>query len=1093
MRCACDVSFWFFAVVPLVVVLLLVSLDAPVALGANVFVSSTSGNDTIGCGSTAGLACRSIPFASSVAVANDVVVLAANETFSLDNASVVIAHSLTFSGGPATVVRGSTAPFFVVAVAANSSALEIAFRGITFNGSDVRVRKVASVFNSTNAPLSGLSLSDCAFVDFSSSIVAVTMTQSHLPSEFNLNFNRTHVLHFSANDTAFSFISRTSATTIAMVGMRLDDLNVGFSFFSFAVGNATLSLADWMATNVTTGVFGTTLFQINAHALQLSGSDLHFADVGKVDDNQSVLSRTVLDLRFLGSSSVAFESASFQNVYWRSIFMERAECIFNCVVNVKVANASFVNDFSSPVCVDAVQYAQATFSKSGVSPLSNTLIEIADSHFEVGGPANVCETGGGFSSGGGFNALFKLPSIVDRNSIRVTNCTFVNLRSDTGGAISVARQSVCTSLDVIDCRFHGNSAIFSGGAISVVGSSPSHCDNSVGIQGSEFRANRAETGGAISITAVASDYIDGLSAMVIQDAVFSDNVASGGGDHVLLQMVHSLNTTNSTFLGSGRQPIMVVAGLGAGSGHILVNSTSVSCSPGEFVTVVKEDFGGTREVVYKGGRLLASCERCVGTYNLAGQTAMFGADGSLLAPVGAATGCFACPTGSRFNCSGAAVGSAPGFWATANATQVVEFLQCPPHYCCADERGCASIDACANNRSGVLCGACADGFVAGVAFHDKCIALTDCTSTRFGIASLVFLLGTAALTAYYFASNPGGDGMASVLLSFFNTATLLTAELARAGKEPASGFWAGFRSFVSLASGYLVPLGDSTSVCLTPTLSSLQRLLIPLAFTLAMLCWHCLFSVVLALVRRRRARTEAIPLNADDEIAGVAAGPARESVLLRVFSSLLMVLNFNLFIVVRVLVDLLVTVDVPGLGCRLWRAADQSCGGWQAGVGLALAATLLFPLLSELAVRWRKDSLLARAVLLVFRSPAADGAGAQSYHLASTVRRAVLALAASFVTNVELRLAAIRTILLVAAAWLAFVDTPFKSALVNRLEKSALLVALAVALTQSGESEPNGVLRGFQIGALVLMICALVAAMAITKIQRKLEHRRRRK
>jgi hypothetical protein len=423
---------------------------------------------------------------------------------------------------------------------------------------------------------------------------------------------------------------------------------------------------------------------------------------------------------------------------------------------------------------------------------------------------------------------------------------------------------------------------------------------------------------------------------------------------------------------------------------------------------------------------------------------------------------------------------------------VVEFLQCPPHYCCADERGCAAIDACANNRSGVLCGACADGFVAGVAFHDKCIPLTDCTSTRFGVASLVFLLGTAALTFYYFASNPKGSGIASVLLSFFNTATLLTAELARARKEPVSSFRAGFSSVVSLASGFLVPLGDSTSVCLTPTLSSLERLTIPLAVTLAMLCWHCLFSVVLALARRRRARTEAIPLNADDEIVGVVE-PARGSVLLRVFSSLLMVLNFNLFIVVRVLVDLLVTVDVPGLGCRLWRAGDQSCGGWQTGVGLALAATLLFPLLSELAVRWRKESLLARAVLLVFRSPAADGAGAQSYHLASTMRRAVLALAASFITNVELRLAAIRTILLVAAAWLAFVDTPFKSALVNRLEKTALLVALGVALTLSGESEPNDVLRGFQIAALVLMIFVLLVAMAVTKIQRKLEQRRRRK
>jgi predicted outer membrane repeat protein len=1047
----------------------LLSLCVSCVLGANVFVSA-SGNDTAACGSTAALACRSIPFAVNVSQPNDVVQLAA-ETFVLDE-TVTIAHNLTFSGGPATVVRGSAgAGLLFFEVAQNSTAQDVAFRGVVFDGENLS-RAFASRLS-----LSSLSFGECEFVRFDAQAVFVSAAAGG-SRDFSLLLSdvSVHNMSYAQSERALlEFQLRDVVAAVTIARARFSHIYTSLSLVSLDLGTATVSISDLHLTNLT--CLASLIFvQGASYSLDVSGvraSELRDAtsSAGTVLDSHGTVVESHVKS---GNASVTFQNNVFRNVDLAPLFVGNQPNASSSL-DILVADSIFKNDRLSATCV-------SWFVLVG-GDLGHTRLQFVNTHFEVS-EENVCNSA---LSGGAIFAAFDAADEGVSNSVTVRNCTFLNMRAGTGGAIFLDRGLSCTQLNVSGSRFESNSALFSGGAIAVSGKIAAHCHDleiwglaPIFVADSVFVGNRAEAGGAIACSFAGDFDTLGDSALVVQDSTFSNNVGLAGGDHLLVGVLRSLNVTNSTFQG-GRQPMSAVAGFGVGSGHLHVNSSSVSCDVGHFLSI-ELDLIATKQD-YAGSRLHVSCDGCQGgTYNLAGQTAMFGADGSLLAPVGAATGCFACPTGSRFNCSGAAVGSAPGFWATANATQVVEFLQCPPHYCCADERGCASIDACANNRSGVLCGACADGFVAGVAFHDKCIALTDCTSTRFGIASLVFLLGTATLTAYYFASNPGGDGMASVLLSFFNTATLLTAELTR-GKEPASGFWAGFRSFVSLASGYLVPLGDSTSVCLTPTLSSLQRLLIPLAFTLAMLCWHCLFSVVLALVRRRRARTEAIPLNADDEIAGVAAGPARESVLLRVFSSLLMVLNFNLFIVVRVLVDLLVTVDVPGLGCRLWRAADQSCGGWQAGVGLALAATLLFPLLSELAVRWRKDSLLARAVLLVFRSPAADGAGAQSYHLASTVRRAVLALAASFVTNVELRLAAIRTILLVAAAWLAFVDTPFKSALVNRLEKSALLVALAVALTQSGESEPNGVLRGFQIGALVLMICALVAAMAITKIR----------
>jgi predicted outer membrane repeat protein len=1056
-------------------------------LGGNVFVSS-SGNDSATCGSTAALACRSIPFAANISRPNDVILLAA-ETFVLDE-TVKIAHNLTFSGSGdtlATVVRGSAAGLLFFEVAPNSTAQDVAFRGVVFDGDDLN-RAFVSL---SRLSLSSLSFGECEFVRFDAQAVFVSAAVGG--RDFSLLLSDVSVRNMSyeyESSRAFlEFQLRDVVANVTVTRARFSHVWTSCPLISLDLGTASVSISDLQLTNLTALETEPLIFVQGAvFSLDVSGvraSELRDAtsSTSTVLENHAtfLLSRVTA-----GNASFTFRNNKFRNVDITPFAVYKNP---NATISldVLVADSIFKND--RPTTAACVSW----FVLFG-SNLGHTSLQFVNTHFEVS-EENVCNSA---LSGGAIFAVFDAADESVSNTVAVRNCTFIKMRAGTGGAIQIDRGSSCTQLSVSGSRFESNSALFSGGAISVSGKVAAHCHNlemwglsPVFVTDSIFVGNRAEAGGAIDCSFAGNFATLGDSALVIRNSTFSNNLGLAGGDHLLVGVLRSLNVTNSIFQG-GLEPISAVAGFGIGSGHLHFNSSSVSCDVGHFLSI-EHDIILASNQVHAGSSLHVSCNGCQGgTYNLGGQTATFGEDGSLLTPIGAATGCFACPAGSRFNCSGAVVGSAPDFWATANATQVVEFLQCPPHYCCADERGCAAIDACANNRSGVLCGACADGFVAGVAFHDKCIPLTDCTSTRFGVASLVFLLGTAALTFYYFASNPKGSGIASVLLSFFNTATLLTAELARARKEPVSSFRAGFSSVVSLASGFLVPLGDSTSVCLTPTLSSLERLTIPLAVTLAMLCWHCLFSVVLALARRRRARTEAIPLNADDEIVGVVE-PARGSVLLRVFSSLLMVLNFNLFIVVRVLVDLLVTVDVPGLGCRLWRAGDQSCGGWQTGVGLALAATLLFPLLSELAVRWRKESLLARAVLLVFRSPAADGAGAQSYHLASTVRRAVLALAASFITNVELRLAAIRTILLVAAAWLAFVDTPFKSALVNRLEKTALLVALGVALTLSGESEPNDVLRGFQIAALVLMIFVLLAAMAVTTIRTRWKNSKRKK
>ncbi len=70
-------------------------------------------------------------------------------------------------------------------------------------------------------------------------------------------------------------------------------------------------------------------------------------------------------------------------------------------------------------------------------------------------------------------------------------------------------------------------------------------------------------------------------------------------------------------------------------------------------------------------------------------------------------GCIPCPYGAL--CSGNNVIPRPNYWGFWYKDEV-RFAQCPAGYCCSGTGSCLSYDYCAGNRTGVLCGACQDGF-----------------------------------------------------------------------------------------------------------------------------------------------------------------------------------------------------------------------------------------------------------------------------------------------------------------------------------------------------------------------------------------------
>ncbi len=97
--------------------------------------------------------------------------------------------------------------------------------------------------------------------------------------------------------------------------------------------------------------------------------------------------------------------------------------------------------------------------------------------------------------------------------------------------------------------------------------------------------------------------------------------------------------------------------------------------------------------------------------------------------------CHECPVGG--NCVEGQVLSEPNFWGY-ESSHTVQFLQCPPKYCC-DTDDCLHYDSCYGNRIGTLCGECPNGMSESL-FNTKCKPNNECTSVLFWPGILICLI-----------------------------------------------------------------------------------------------------------------------------------------------------------------------------------------------------------------------------------------------------------------------------------------------------------------------------------------------------------------
>jgi hypothetical protein len=173
-----------------------------------------------------------------------------------------------------------------------------------------------------------------------------------------------------------------------------------------------------------------------------------------------------------------------------------------------------------------------------------------------------------------------------------------------------------------------------------------------------------------------------------------------------------------------------------------------------------------------------------------------------------------------------------------------------------------------------------------------------------------------------------------------------------------------------------------------------------------------------------------------------------DGVTYRVAVSFLSIVDFVLFAIVSACLSLLNTIDVPGVGCRLWKAGDVECSTSVAATAtVTMVAVLVAPLVFYWWQRRCPASAFGRAVATVHQSPMRPGM--PFYNVVLIARRVLLAVSFALVQDDLLRSALIRSVLLVSLT-VHMQLSPFASPLQNRLE-TASLFALLLATALHGE------------------------------------------
>ena len=231
--------------------------------------------------------------------------------------------------------------------------------------------------------------------------------------------------------------------------------------------------------------------------------------------------------------------------------------------------------------------------------------------------------------------------------------------------------------------------------------------------------------------------------------------------------------------------------------------------------------------------------------------------------------CHDCPVGG--NCVEGKVTSKPNFWGY-ESNQNVEFLQCPPKYCC-DTNHCEHYNSCHGNRMGTLCGECPSGMSESL-FDTKCKANKDCTSVTFWPAISAYLtlyllfflyqkdiinFVLRGITPRYFLSSRNGrnskpGGFLKIIFYYYQVVHLLSNSV---GSDVKVQFFDDIENLLSRAFNFLI-IGIPSIDCPFQDLRPVQKAVIVHSVGYSLLTLLCLLYLsifVFKVVKKLRIRS----------------------------------------------------------------------------------------------------------------------------------------------------------------------------------------------------------------------------------------------
>lgn len=407
------------------------------------------------------------------------------------------------------------------------------------------------------------------------------------------------------------------------------------------------------------------------------------------------------------------------------------------------------------------------------------------------------------AQGGGVHVRF---GASNSSSVALVGCVFMNNSATDGGALYAWLPSRPADLERIDgtsfvavwttqvrivvasCQFVQNVAA---GSASQGGAAFVHGGDLLALRSVSFWGNVAAfMGGALRVA--------GNVTLDVVGSSFANNTALQGGQ-VYADTLSNVNMVNSSV---ALQP--------GGTWWVRQAQTMLSlgssqtCPPGHVLTNIyvswSEATAGDRS--FRRSTQLADCQPC--------PQGRYSRDVAALDDFGAIrqVACSACPYGGNCSRGGANIAGLPGFFGLNFTNYGVLFVGCPQGYCKPSMHEWN--DSCAENRGGLLCGGCAQGFSQAVG-SELCVLDKDCNAIWWMLPA-AFALALCWLVVVSHHAND--DGVLEIVFYFFNGAALVLPKPVMAPlvslfrlriewRTPALCPVAGLTTFASLFWGYL--------------------------------------------------------------------------------------------------------------------------------------------------------------------------------------------------------------------------------------------------------------------------------------------------